>query len=150
MGCQTIGGRSPSFEDAVSQCAVLSRPGSPDCPPATRRPRTDVSRLPGLFRVGSSSYERLDSSTPDGHTTRARQLSRRAVEDAVPIQSPEGGSLGSDLATRPGEWRNGAGKLASLYITPGSSFWGHRPSSHRRTENAGGYTNKPRVLSALS
>jgi len=49
--CQTVGGRSPSFEDAVSECAILSSLGSPSSPPATGTPRTEVSRLPGLFRI---------------------------------------------------------------------------------------------------
>ena len=35
MGRQTIGRRSVNFEDAVSQCAILTGPGSPDSPQAT-------------------------------------------------------------------------------------------------------------------
>jgi len=45
----TIRSRSPSFENAVSECAVLSSWGSPNSPPAFRGPRTEVDRLPGLF-----------------------------------------------------------------------------------------------------
>jgi hypothetical protein len=47
--CQ-CGGRK--FEDSVSQCAILSRMGSPNTPPATGREKTEVSRLPGHFRIG--------------------------------------------------------------------------------------------------
>ena len=113
-GCQTMGGRSPNFDNAVGKCAILSGPSSPDSPPATQRPLTEVSRLPGLFRVRSSSVERLGCSAPDGHTTQACQLSRQAVEDVVCIQSLERGSHRSDLATHPGELRNWARKPASF------------------------------------
>jgi len=74
-GRATIGRRSPSFEDTVSECTILSSSGSPDTPPAISRPRTEVSRLPRLFRIGSSSIERLDCSTPDGYMTQACQVS---------------------------------------------------------------------------
>jgi len=136
-GRQTIGGRSPSVEDAVNECPILSGPGSLNSPPPIRRPRTEVSRLPGLLRNGSNSIQRLDCTTPDGHTTNARQLSRWTLEDAVRIQSSEGGRLRPDFATRPGGWGNRTGRLTSIYTTPGSSNWGPRPSSHHRTENAG-------------
>jgi len=134
---QTVGGGSRSFEDAVSQCALLSGPGSSNSSPATRRQRIVVSRLPGLFRIGSRSVEGLDSLTPHGHTTQTRQLSQRAVEDALRIQSLEGNSLRPDFATRQGWQRDWAGRPASFYTTPGISIWGPRPSSNRQTENAG-------------
>jgi len=136
-GWQTIARGSPSFEDAFSQCAIRSGSGSPDSPPATRGPKIDVSRLPGLFRIGSSAVEMLDRSTADGHTTEARQLSRQTVEDAVSIEPPEGDSLRPDCATRPGRRRYRAGGPHSFYTTAGSSLCGPRPSSHRGTENAG-------------
>jgi len=128
---------SPRFEDAVSECLDVGSQGGPGCPSSPGRQRPEISRLPGLFRVGSNSVERLDCSTQDGHTTQARQLSRRTVEDAVRIQPPEGKRLGPDLATRPGGRNDRAGRPTSFYTTAGSSFWGPRPSSHRRTENAG-------------
>jgi len=66
---QTIGRGRLTLEDTVSQCAILTGLGSPDSPPATRRPRTAVSRLPRLFRIRSSSVDRLGCSTLDHHTT---------------------------------------------------------------------------------
>src|SRR5882757_3363186 len=134
---------SPRFEDAVSECLDVSSQGGSGCSPGPGRQRPEISRLPGLFTVGSNSVERLDCSTPDGHTTQARQLSRRTVEDAVCIQPPEGNSLRTDLATREGRRNDRAGRPTSFYTTPGSSFWGPRPSSHRRTENAGDKTKEP-------
>jgi len=107
-GCQTFDGRSPSFEDAVSLCTFLSGSDSPNSPPATRRPRTEVSQLPGLPRIRSSSVERLDCSTPDGHTTQTRHLSRQTVQDAVSIGLPEGSGLRPDFATSPGGRRDRA------------------------------------------
>ena len=128
-GCQTVGRRSPSLEDAVSECLIVAGPGSPCSQSATQRPRTEVSRLPRPFRYGLSSVERPDCSTPDGHTTQTRQFSRHTVEDVVCIQPPNGNRFGPDRATRPGGWGDRAGKL--------SSFWRPRLSSHRQTEEAG-------------
>jgi len=143
----TIRTGSPSCEDAVTQCSVLSSLGSPDSPPATGRPRTEDSWLPGLLRVTMNSVERLHCSTLDGYMTQALLLSWRTVEDQVCIQPPKGRSLWPDFATRPGGRNNRAGKPTSCYTTPGSSFWGPRPSCHRRTENAGDCTNEPLVPS---
>jgi hypothetical protein len=84
-GRTTIWRGSPRFEDAVSQCVDISSQSSPGGSPGSGRQRLEISRLPGLFRVGSNSVERLDCSTLDGHTTQARQLSRRTVKDAVCI-----------------------------------------------------------------
>jgi len=113
---------SPQFEDAVSERLDLSGQSGSGCSSGSGGQRPEISRLPGLFRVGSNSVERLDCSTPDGHTTQADQLSRRTVEDAVPIQPPEGNSLRTDLATRPGGRNDRAGRPTSFYTTPGSSF----------------------------
>jgi len=134
---QTIGRWSPTIDDTVSQRAILSGNGSPDSTPAIRRPTTEVCRLPGLLRIRSNSVERLDCSTPDGHTMQTCQFPRQTVEDAVRILPPEGSSFRPDFATRPGGQGDRAGRPTTLYTTPGSSFWGPRPSSHRRTENAG-------------
>jgi hypothetical protein len=128
---------SPRFEDAVRECFDVSSQGGPSCSPGPRGQRPEISRLPGLFRVGSNSVERLDCSTPNGHTTQTRQLSRRTVDDAVRIQSAEGNRLRTDLATRPGGRDDRAGRPTSFCTTPGSSFWGPRLSNHRRMENAG-------------
>jgi len=136
-GRQTIGTGGQSFEDAVSQCRILSSLGSPDFPPATRRPRTDAYRLHGLFRIGSSSVARLGCSTANGHTRQARQQPRRAVEDAIYIPLPAGSRLRPDYATRPGGQGDRTGRPASFYTTPGSSIWGPQSISHRRMENAG-------------
>jgi len=125
----------PEFEDAVSECAILSRTGSASSPPPTRRQRTEISRLPGLFRVGSNSVERLDCATPDGDPPYTQQVSRRAGENEVRLQPPERDRPETDTATRPRQWRDRAGKPTSFYTTPGSSFWGPRPSSHRGTEH---------------
>jgi len=146
MGRQTIGRKSPSCEDAARQCAILSSPGSPDSTPATQRQRTEVSGLPGRFRIRSRSVERLDSSDPNGHMTQSRQLSPRAVEDVVRIQSPQGSGLRPDFTTRPGRWRDKAGRPTRVHRTPGSSVWGPQPSSHRRTKDAGDETKQLRVL----
>jgi len=54
--------------------------------------------------------------------TQTGQLSRRTVEDVARIQPPEGSSHRLHLATRPGGWRDRAGRPASFYTTPGSSF----------------------------
>ena len=149
-GHQSIRRRSPSLEDVVGQCTILSGPGSPDPPPpATRRFRTQVSRLPELFRIGSRSVEWLDSSTPNGNTTQTRHLSWRAVEDAVRIQPPEGSSHRPDLATCPGGRRDMAGRPACFYTTTGSSFWGPWPSSYRWTDDPGDQTKQSWVLSVL-
>jgi hypothetical protein len=64
-------------------------------------------------------------------------FTRRTVEVAVRIQQPERSRLAPDLATRPGGRNDSVGRPTSFYTTPGSSFWGPRLSSHRRTENAG-------------
>jgi len=93
--------------------------------------------------MGSHSVERLDSSTPNGHMTQTRQLSQRAVEDAAWIQSPEGSGLRPDFAPSPGGLRDRAGRPASFYTTPGSRFWGRRPSCHHLMENAREYTKYP-------
>jgi hypothetical protein len=136
-GSTAIWRGSPRFEDAVSECVDISSQSGSGGSPGARRQRSEISRLPGLFRVGSNSVKGLDCSTPDGHTTQTRQLSRRTVEDAVRIQPPEGNSLRRDIATRPGGRNDRAGRPTSFDITPGSSFWGPRPSSHCRTEDAG-------------
>ena len=65
-----------SLEDAVSKCSVVSGPGSHNSPPAIRELRTEISRLPGFFRVGLNTVERLDCSTPDGHITQPSQRFR--------------------------------------------------------------------------
>jgi hypothetical protein len=96
-----------------------------------------MSQLPGLFRIRSNSVERLDCPTSDDDTTQARQLFRRTVEDAVRIQPPEWASLGPDLATRSGGLNDRAGRPTSFYTTPGSNFWGPRPSGHRGAKDEG-------------
>jgi len=126
---------SPRFEHAVSEWVDVSSRSSPGCSPGFGRQRPEMSRLPRLFRVESNSVRRLDCSTPDGHTTQARQLSRRTFEDAVCIQSPEGSRLRPDLATRPGRRNDRVGRPTSIFTTPGSSFCGGGPNSHRRTED---------------
>ena len=105
----TMGRRSLSFEEAVSQRAILCGTGRPYSPPAIWRPRTEVSRLHRPFRIGSNSVERLDCSTTDGHTTQTRQFSRQTVNDAVRIQPPGGSSLRPDSATCPGRLGDRAG-----------------------------------------
>jgi len=127
----------PEFEDAVSECAILSRMGSASSPPPTRRQRTEISRLPGLFRVGSNSVERLDCATPDDYPPHTQQVSRRAGEDEVRLQPPERDRFEADIATRPRQRRDRARGPTSFYTTPGSSFWGPRASSHRGTEYEG-------------
>jgi len=143
LGRTAIWRGSPRFEDAVSECVDIGSQGSPGCPPGSGGQRPEISRLPGLFRIGSNSVERLDCSTQDGHTTPTRQLSRRTVEDAVRIQSPEGSRLGPNTATRPGGRNDRVGRPTSFYTTPGSSVWGPRLSSHRRMEDEGDKTKEP-------
>jgi hypothetical protein len=133
----TIWRVSQRSEDAVSECLDIGSQGGSSYSPGSRRQRSEISRFPRLFRVGLQSVERLDCLTPDGHTTQARQLSRRTVEDAVCIQPPEGNSLRPDFATRPRRRNDRAGGPTSFYITPGSSFRGSQPSSHHRMEDAG-------------
>jgi len=123
------------FEDAVSECAILSRTGSASSPPLSRRQRIEISRLPGLFRIGSNLVERLDCATPNRHPPYTQQVPRRAGEDEVRLQSPERDCPETDIATRPRQRRGRAGTPTSFYTTPGSSFWGPRPSSHRGTEH---------------
>jgi len=129
---------SPQFQDAVSECRNVGNQDGPSCSPSSRGQRPEISRFPGLFRVGSNSVERLDCSTPDSHITGARQLSRQTVEDAVRIQPPEGSSLRLDFATRLGGRNDRVGWPTNFYTTRGSSFWGPWPSSHHQKENAGG------------
>jgi len=74
-GCMGILVGSPRFDDAASKCPILSRTDSPTSPLAAGGQRTEISRIPGHFRVGLNSVERLDCSTSDGHTTQTRQLS---------------------------------------------------------------------------
>jgi len=136
-GCTTIWRGSPQFEDAVSECLDIASQSGPSCSTCSERQRSDVSRLPRHFRVGSISVERLDCSTSNGNTTQTRHLSRRTVQDAVRIQLPEENSLRTDLATCPGGRNDRAGRPTSFYKTPGSSFWGPWPSSHHWTKNAG-------------
>jgi len=127
----------PQFDDAVSKLHDVSSQSGSGCGPCSRESRQEISRLPGLFRVRSNSVGRLHCSTPDGYTTQTLQLSRQAVEDAVCIQPPQGNSLEPDLATRPGGQNDWAGRPTSIDTSPGSSFWGPRPSSYRQTKNAG-------------
>jgi len=82
-GCTTIWRGSPQFEDVVSQCFDTGSQSGPGRPPDSGGQRSEISRLPGRFRVGWNSVDKLDCSTSNDHTTHARQLSRRAVEDAV-------------------------------------------------------------------
>jgi hypothetical protein len=65
----TIWRGSPRFQDAVSECVDVSSQSGSGCSPDPGRQRPEISRLPGLFRVGSNSVEMLDRSTPDAHTT---------------------------------------------------------------------------------
>jgi hypothetical protein len=74
-GCKGGQCGSREFEDAVSQCAILSRTGSANTPPRTGGQRSEVPRLPGLFRIGSNSAERLDRTSPDDNPTQTKQLS---------------------------------------------------------------------------
>jgi hypothetical protein len=74
-GRRTIWRGSPQCEDAVRECLDVSSQGGPGHSPGSRRQRLEISRLLRLFRVGSNSVERLDCSTPNGHTTQTRQLS---------------------------------------------------------------------------
>jgi len=69
--------------------------------------------------------------------TQAHQLSRRTVEDAIRIQFPERTRLRPDFATHPGGRNDRPARPTSFYSTPGSSFWGPRPGSHRGAENEG-------------
>jgi len=87
-GCTAIRTGSPRVEDAVSQCSYIGSRGNSRGPTDSQRQRPEICGLPGLFRVGSISFERLDWSTPDGDTTQTGQGSQRAVEDAVCIQLP--------------------------------------------------------------
>jgi len=105
---------SPPFEHAVSQCSSIGSPGSSHGPSDSRRQRPETSRLPGLFRVGSNSIERLDCLTPDGDMTQTHQLSRWTVNDAVRIQPPEGPILRPDQPTRPAGWNDSAGDLLAF------------------------------------
>jgi len=139
----------PEFEDAASECAILSRTGSASSPRPTRRQRTEISRLPGLFRVGSNSVEGLDCPTPDGYPPHTQQVSRRAGEHEVRLQSPERDRPEADIATCPRQRRDRARGPTSFYTTPGSSFWGPRPSGHRGTKHEGNLTEEPRILSVL-
>jgi len=122
---------SPQFEDAVRECLDVGSQSGPSGPPGARGQRPEISRLPRLSRVGSDSVERLDCSTPDGHTTQTRQISRRTVHDAVCIQLPDGNSLWPDFATSLGGRNDRAGRSTSFDTTTGSSFWRPQPTSHR-------------------
>ena len=98
---------------------------------------TEISRLPGLFRVGSNLVERLDCATSDVHPPYAQQVPRRISQDAVRLQPPEWTRLEANPAIRSGRRGSRAGRPTSFYITPGSSFWGPRPSGDRGTKYAG-------------
>jgi hypothetical protein len=69
LGHTAIWRGSPQFEDAVSECLDVSSRNCSGYSPGSRRQRPEISRLPGLFRVGSNSVEKLDCSTTDGHMT---------------------------------------------------------------------------------
>ena len=122
--CPTVWGGGARFEDAVCQCSHIGSPGSPHGPSDSQRHRPEISRLPGHFRVGSNSDDRLDCATPDGHTTQAGQLPRQTIEDALSLQPPQGHSLGADLATRPRGQNDRAGIPTSVYTPPESGLWG--------------------------
>jgi len=135
--CTAIPRGSPQVEDAFSERLHIGSQGCSGCSPVPGRQRPEFSRLHRLCRVGSNSVERLDCSTPDGHTTKARHLSQQTVKDAVHIQLAERSCLRTHFATRSGERNDRAGRPTSFYTTPASSCWGLRLSSHRQTENAG-------------
>jgi len=137
QGCpgSQLGGQE--FESTVSECVILSRTGSATSPPPTRGQRAEISRLPGLFRVGSNSVERLGCATPDGYLPYTQQVPRRAGENEVRLQPPERARPETGLATCPGQRRDRAGKPVSIYTTPAGSFWGPRPSGHRGTKYEG-------------
>jgi len=74
-GRTTIWRGSPRFEDVASQRLDSGSQSGSGHSQGSGRQRPEISRLPGLFRVRSNSVERLDCSTPNGHTTQTRQLS---------------------------------------------------------------------------
>jgi hypothetical protein len=131
QGCTAIVRGCLQFEDAVIECQDDGSQSGPSCSPASRGQRLEVSRLPGLFRVGSNSYERMDCSTVVGNTTETRPLSRGTVEDTVRIQPPEMNHLGPNPTTGQEGSDNRARRPTNMYTTLGSSFCAPRPSSHR-------------------
>jgi len=58
---------SPQFEVAVSECLDTGSQGGPSRSSGSGRQRSEISRLPGHFRVGSNSVEKLDCPIPDGN-----------------------------------------------------------------------------------
>ena len=83
-----------------------------------------------------NAVERPDCSTLDATVTPAGQISRLTVEDAMCIQSSEGGSLESDLTTHLRAWNNWAGSATRFDMTPGSSFWGPQSGSNHGRNDA--------------
>jgi len=81
--CTRIWRGNLRFEDAVGQCIDVTSQTGTGCPRNHRRQRSEICQLPGHFRVRLYSVERLNCSTPDGHTKQARQISRWTVEDVV-------------------------------------------------------------------
>jgi len=148
-GHETSRRRSPRLADAAGECTMFSGSGNPNCPPATRGPRTDDSRLPGLCRIVWNSVERLDCSILDGHMIQAHQHSRWTMEEAVPLPQLQWHSHKQDITTRSGGWRNCLAGPTMFCTTPGPSFWGPRPGSHCGRHDVRNELNQPRVLSVL-
>jgi len=113
---------SQRFDDTDSEYSYIGSAGSSRGPSDCIRQSQEISGLPGLYRVGLNSVERLNCSTPDSQMTQARRLSRWTVEDAVLIQPPTRYSLGPDLATHPGGRSDMAGTLTSICSPPGPAL----------------------------
>jgi hypothetical protein len=74
-GSPAIRRGSPRFENAVSQCLDAGNQSGPGGSPSSGRQRSEISRLPRLFRIRSNPIEKLNCSTPDGNKKQTCQRS---------------------------------------------------------------------------
>lgn len=109
--------------EAINQCPNPGSEGGLGCSAEAWEQRTEIARLPRLFRVGSDSVERLDRLTPDSLLTQEGQFSRQAVEDVASIPLHAGHRPAPETTTRPGGHHDSTGGPTNLYTTSGCSCW---------------------------